>query len=197
MTPAQALEAFGLLLQQDAAQIGVSPAAPTQWSDVSLGPMSSLLSEFMDQEQQDRQQQSVSLRHTIQALDPEQAYSFVENHLREQLALLLHFDPTRIDAHQPLTYIGIDSVMALQLRNRLNSSLELTLSATLLWNYPTLADLVPYLLSQMGLVTSVQEEVVAAPAKDSEQFNRALADISELSDEEAMSVLLKKRNKGK
>jgi myxalamid-type polyketide synthase MxaD len=196
MTPAQALEAFELLWQQDCAQIGVSPAAPVQWGSVSLGPVSSLLAEFMVQEQQDPQQQSASLRHIVQALDPDQAYVFVENHMREQLALLLHFDPTRIDMHQPLAYIGLDSVMALQLRNRLNSTLELALSATLLWNYPTLAELVPYLLSQLGVVAKTQAEVVAAPARDSETFNRALADIVDLSDEEAMNVLLEKRNKG-
>jgi hypothetical protein len=45
--------------------------------------------------------------------------------------------------------LGIDSLMAVELRNRLAAGLECTLHPTLLFDYPTLESLVVYLIEHV------------------------------------------------
>src|SRR5436305_10276019 len=75
----------------------------------------------------------------------------MEAYLKEQTAHVLRLSPSRIDPHQPLDTLGVDSLMALELKNRLERGLGLTLSATLAWNYPTIAALAAYLLGELGI----------------------------------------------
>ena len=50
--------------------------------------------------------------------------------------------PERIEPRRPLGAMGLNSLMAMELRNRLESDLGRPLSATLAWNYPTVDALV-------------------------------------------------------
>ncbi len=59
--------------------------------------------------------------------------------------------PARIDARKPLRALGFDSLMTIEFRNRLEAGLGLTLPATLVWNYPTIADLAPHLAGKLGI----------------------------------------------
>ncbi|HTY29555.1 MAG TPA: SDR family NAD(P)-dependent oxidoreductase, partial [Mycobacterium sp.] len=55
-----------------------------------------------------------------------------------------------IDREEPLESLGIDSLMALELRNRLEDSLGVTLPVTLVWSYPTISALAGALCERMG-----------------------------------------------
>jgi phthiocerol/phenolphthiocerol synthesis type-I polyketide synthase C len=54
--------------------------------------------------------------------------------------------------------LGLDSLMALELRNRLEASLGATLPATLLWAYPTITDLAGALCERLGYSQPVEQE---------------------------------------
>ncbi|NEP01487.1 MAG: hypothetical protein F6K58_23085, partial [Symploca sp. SIO2E9] len=56
---------------------------------------------------------------------------------------------TRIEPQQSLFDLGFDSLMAVELRNYLEKSLECSLRSTLLFDYPTLEALVNYLLPEV------------------------------------------------
>jgi acyl carrier protein len=58
---------------------------------------------------------------------------------------------TRIDVVMPLKALGLDSLMALEFRNRLEAGLGLTLPATLVWNYPTLTALATHLATKLEI----------------------------------------------
>ena len=55
-----------------------------------------------------------------------------------------------IDHDQPMESLGLDSLMALELRNRLEASLGITLPAALVWAYPTISALAGALCERMG-----------------------------------------------
>jgi acyl carrier protein len=75
--------------------------------------------------------------------------AILETHLRERAAQVLRLTPQRVALTQPLRALGMDSLMTLELRNRLERDLGLPLSATVLWNYPTVAQLARHLADQI------------------------------------------------
>ena len=107
--------------------------------------------------------------------------SLLESHLQEQLGQVLRSDPSRIDRDIPLTKLGLDSLMALELRNRLESSLGLSLSATLIWAHPTIAALASHLAQKMEIPLEPQPEtkneadVIAVAALSADETRTLLA----------------------
>ena len=55
-----------------------------------------------------------------------------------------------LDHDQPMDSLGLDSLMALELRNRLEATLDITLPAALVWAYPTISALADALCERMG-----------------------------------------------
>ncbi|MFI2641580.1 SDR family NAD(P)-dependent oxidoreductase [Streptomyces sp. NPDC018610] len=73
--------------------------------------------------------------------------------VRDEAAQVLRLAPDRLAPDAPLRSLGMDSLMSLELRNRLEAALGLRLSPTLLWKHGTLARLVPALTELTGADT--------------------------------------------
>ncbi len=84
--------------------------------------------------------------------------------VREQIVQVLRLDPSRrLDPRQPLNEIGLDSLMAVELRNRLSVALGKPLPATLLFDYPTIEALTTHLSGEMALHEAPAVHAVAEP----------------------------------
>ena len=71
--------------------------------------------------------------------------------LHDEAAHALGIPPGEaIDPTTPLTELGLDSLMAVELRNALAVKLDVALPATLLFTYPTLSELATFLLQQIA-----------------------------------------------
>jgi len=66
--------------------------------------------------------------------------TFIEM-LKTSVGEILRTSPAKIDEHRSLHDMGLDSLMALELRNRLEPRVGITLPAALVWAYPTISDL--------------------------------------------------------
>jgi acyl carrier protein len=87
----------------------------------------------------------VDLRKRIEETAPESRVSVLEEFLRTEAAQVLGMaDASRIDPEFPLNELGLDSLLALELRNRLGAAMGAKQPATLLFNYPTVAALVAH-----------------------------------------------------
>ena len=104
------------------------------------------------------------LRVTIAALasGPERRAA-LESVVRENVAQVVKLPARRVDPDRPLKSLGIDSLMSLELRNRLEGVFGIRLSATLIWNYPTIHDIVPFLAEKLGLEFDDDVATVQAP----------------------------------
>jgi myxalamid-type polyketide synthase MxaE and MxaD len=68
--------------------------------------------------------------------------------LTEQIAHVLAVESFRVDSTLPFQDLGVDSLTAIELRDRLEIGLDLKLSAALLWAYPTVDALADELLDR-------------------------------------------------
>jgi aryl carrier-like protein len=122
---------------------------------------------------------------------PAQRHEILVALVRQQIADMLRFDsPERIERKRRLIDMGLDSLMAVDLRNRLGNALQLErpLSATLFFDHPTLDALVDYL--ERDILKFRQELEPALPTVDP-MAGRA-SELEELADDEVEAMLLKK-----
>ncbi len=78
-----------------------------------------------------------------------QRQPLIEAFLIEQTAHVLRCSPSKVDVQRPLTQLGIDSLMAVELKNRVEGDLGLTLPVTALLQGPSLAHLGARLMTQL------------------------------------------------
>jgi acyl carrier protein len=103
--------------------------------------------------------------------------------VRERALRALGVDPSRaVDPRTPLGELGLDSLLAVELRNTLGTALGRSQPATLLFDYPTIDALTDYLLNdvlELGAETPVAEGAPAA-----ERTGDLVGSIEDLSDDE-------------
>ncbi len=93
-----------------------------------------------------------SVRAALAAVGPGfRRRSMMEEYLKEQLGQVLKIRPAEIDTQTPLRSFGLDSLMAIELRNRLEAGLGLKLSATIAFVHPTVTALGVHLGGELGL----------------------------------------------
>jgi acyl transferase domain-containing protein/NADPH:quinone reductase-like Zn-dependent oxidoreductase/NADP-dependent 3-hydroxy acid dehydrogenase YdfG len=90
------------------------------------------------------------------ARDSTRRRAMLEDLVLSSVAGVVKLPQERIDPERPLRGLGIDSVMSLELRNRLEKVIGAPLPASLIWNYPTVRDLVPYLAHEGEISLSGQ-----------------------------------------
>ncbi len=130
--------------------------------------------------------QQVDIRKRLTDAPVSKRRSLLQAHVREQGVRVLGLSAaTNIDPQQPLRELGMDSLMAVELRNALSAALQQKLPSTLLFDYPTIDALTAFISRELWGDESkpVSETAAAKPAP-------AAADLNSLSDEEAEAMLL-------
>ncbi|XYH95262.1 SDR family NAD(P)-dependent oxidoreductase [Sorangium sp. So ce1128] len=100
----------------------------------------------------------VRVREALERELPEERRFRLQGHLKEQLGRVLRVDPAAVDPTEVFASLGMDSLTSLEFRNRLESSLGLSLSATLLFTYPSIASLADHLLTEIETADGRAEE---------------------------------------
>lgn len=90
-----------------------------------------------------------TMRFEIESAPAEARLEKMLKYVTTQLAKVIRTDASKIDSRETFTNLGIDSLMSLELRNRLEADLELKLPPTLLFSYSNPAALAKHLLQQL------------------------------------------------
>jgi acyl transferase domain-containing protein len=86
----------------------------------------------------------------LTGLDRTEAAEAILDFVRDQVAFSLgHREPTGIDPERPFRDLGLDSLMSVELRNRLGAETGLRLPASLAFDHPTVTGLAGYLLGEL------------------------------------------------
>jgi acyl carrier protein len=89
-----------------------------------------------------------------------------------------------IDRRQPLSEMGLDSLMAVELRNALGAVLSLSLPATLLFDYPSIEKVTDYLCTKIPCLQSTEDAARATAGASDVAIGTTLDAIERLSDGE-------------
>jgi acyl transferase domain-containing protein len=107
--------------------------------------------------------------------------------LQEEASRILRLPPASLpDVNRPLHELGLDSLMAVELRNALVQATGRSLPVTLLFDYPSPAAMADYLLGELF----PEEPAAASAAGENERAGDLAAEISALSEDEALTRLV-------
>lgn len=209
--PATGIEILGQALASRTAQIGVLPIEPSAWTRFSPGgqvaPYLAEIAKSADAPACTAPPTPVlsSLdRAALLAAPPEDWPSILESQLREQTARVLKMAASALDIAQPLSNLGIDSLMAIELKNRIEADLGATVPMVKFLEGPSVRELSAYLAEQLTpLLASTRrtsgaprclESAVATPAghlvdSDDVDAGQLLSQLDDLSDSEVDSLL--------
>jgi acyl transferase domain-containing protein len=92
----------------------------------------------------------IALRDRLAAAPADERAPLVEAIVRDQASSVLGLDRRRIRGEDSFAALGVDSLLAMELRNRFEQIFEVALSVTAIWSYPTVSDLAAHLAHIAG-----------------------------------------------
>jgi acyl transferase domain-containing protein/acyl carrier protein len=101
---------------------------------------------------------------------------------RRLVAELLKLEPARVPATKDFHLLGVDSVLAVELRSRCNEAFQHSFNSTLVFDYPNLEQLSRYVAKALGL--DAAEPRALEPASLEERLRRELDEVAEWMDEQ-------------
>jgi acyl transferase domain-containing protein/NADPH:quinone reductase-like Zn-dependent oxidoreductase/NADP-dependent 3-hydroxy acid dehydrogenase YdfG/acyl carrier protein len=201
ISSAVGFDTLGELLHSEFAQIAAIPADwPRYAAQFPGGIAPSLVRQLINVARSPEPSRSAMVKAPdfvgeLSELPKAQRLSRVQKFVEERAARALGLAPGKqIDPRRPLHELGLDSLMSVELRNALAAALGRSLSATLLFDYPTVASLTRHLAKDI-LKLDVAER--ASPPDRVAPGDGNLKDLEKLSESEAESLLLAELNQSK
>jgi acyl transferase domain-containing protein/acyl-CoA synthetase (AMP-forming)/AMP-acid ligase II/acyl carrier protein len=119
-------------------------------------------------------------REALLALDPALRQPWLESQLGEQAARMLGFATGLIDLHRPLNQFGFDSLMTIELKNRIELDLGVALPMATLLQGPTVAELAAAILARLPEPSSPGDQA---------KLDELVQQLEQLSDEQVKALL--------
>jgi acyl carrier protein len=196
--PPQGLHALEQLLIEDRVQIGVMSVDWLQYVDsLPQGSHSKLFSRVLngddavDTKKHERKtSQSSALLEQLRQAPLRNRRAVLEAHVRDQAIRVLGLSPSfKLDLSQGLATLGMDSLMTIELKNRLQASVGKTLPSTIVFDHPTVIALAEYLEKNVLMLVDPTQQPTAMAAPD--KAGKSADDLEHLSDDEAEAILMK------
>jgi acyl transferase domain-containing protein/aryl carrier-like protein len=152
LPPQQALKILGILLRQEAVQTSVAP--PIDWQHwnkqvKAISPRFAHLIDEVDSSQHVDDVKGESLSDMLAATEPAERLPLLESMLSTQVAKVLRTSAAKLDIEQPLTNMGLDSLMAVELSHRLKKELAVVVSQMALVRGPSITQLAKQVNEQL------------------------------------------------
>lgn len=120
-------------------------------------------------------------------------------HLQELVARVLQLDAAQFSSQETLTSLGLDSMMAIEVKHRIDASLKVDISVLELLQEITITQLATRILSllQPGMVSAAVEEASSmaeiqhlVEQTDSADLEKLLAELEHTSEDDELESLL-------
>lgn len=164
---------FHMILNENPIQTGAFAMDWSLFCRNIIGPVPAVLSNILQTDENPADAGGTSeMTATLNDCEPKERYRLLMD-ITTQLAVdVLGHDLESLITDHPLMEQGFDSLMAVELRNRLGRELGKALPASLLFDYPTLEKLAAYLLEE---VIEFEPAVPTVPSEKTEGRESALS----------------------
>jgi acyl transferase domain-containing protein len=161
ITPEQGIAALELLIDQDSAQFAVMPFDCAQWARFYPSASTSSLYACLTREEalspkDELRQPGADTVKSILAAPQNERESLMQSYLGRHIAKVLGLSvsntaerPAKLNVNHPLNRLGMDSLMALEIKNLIEKSLNATVPMSSLLGGSSLADLTKLVLDQL------------------------------------------------
>ncbi|MEM7125063.1 MAG: SDR family NAD(P)-dependent oxidoreductase [Chloroflexota bacterium] len=196
LSPTMGIQALAYLLTKRAPQVGVLPIEWAKYLDryEQIPPLYEAFADYT-LPSDPAVEETFTLRSQLEEAAEDERYALLMPFLRAAVAKILGIRvPSQIDSRQGLMDMGLDSLMAVELRNQLGRALEEPLPPTLIFDYPTLERLSGYLISELIPLPSSAgpdaDDADTSVATSADRWSQATAesdsedDVTILSDDE-------------
>jgi acyl carrier protein len=192
--PERGVVLFQSLLEAEEAQLAVVPVDVPKliasWPEAARQPLLAELTRAMRDPagaaasvDTAAHEEPSAVRDAFEAAEPAERRRVLSEYVTREMARVLQLAPAELDMRRPLNTLGIDSLMAVELRNRLESDLPVRVQIASLLEGSSPDDLVNKLLSQLP-------DGAQPPA---DRITAAVRTVRELSDEEVRALLAEKK----
>jgi acyl transferase domain-containing protein/acyl-CoA synthetase (AMP-forming)/AMP-acid ligase II/acyl carrier protein len=200
--PAAGLELLGRILAASPPNVGV---VPVDWT--ALGPtgharggrlggdvpalLSKLVGDVNGTPVAQARAASALNREALRGVPPDDWQPILETQLREQAGRVLRLPAAALDVTQPLNNVGIDSLMAIELKNRIEADLGVTVPMVKFLEGPSVRELAEFLAVQLVPLVGDRmagDERTNAPLT-THQADHLLAQLESLSDAQVDALL--------
>jgi acyl carrier protein len=187
----QGLEALQNLMHQAAAQVGVLPVNWRRWQELYPAFVDApFLTHVVQRPKQTAAPRPPGLtRDRLLAAGPDEQPTLLQSYLNSLAAKTMGV--SNLDSHQPLNELGLDSLMAVEMKNRIESDLGLVVPMVKLLQGPSLAQLGAYVLEHVAALepATAPKLTSAAKAVDQPEAQQLLAQLDQLSNDQVDALL--------
>jgi amino acid adenylation domain-containing protein/non-ribosomal peptide synthase protein (TIGR01720 family) len=149
LPPAQALHVLERLLAWEAPQVGVMAVAWERMLSCYPGGAPPLFRELAAATAPVASKEH-RLRAQLLATPPAERAAALQSYLAGQLARVMEIDPGKVEVNQPLNSLGLDSLMVIELKNRLESDTGVVLPMARFLEGPSVAQLAGLVLEALA-----------------------------------------------
>ena len=149
VTPAEAFDAWEYVSRFDIAHAVMAPIVSETEPDAASGGA------------------GVAPARAWSEMSADEVLAELQNGLRTILATELRTPESEVDTDRPFAEMGLNSVMAMSIRREVEQLTRVELSATMLWNHPTIASLATHLAEKVAPHTVSQADSDVDSASDS------------------------------
>jgi acyl carrier protein len=191
ITPTQGLVALRRLMEANTTQAAVLPIDWKRYLQKAdgaaipafLSEVAGAAAERVEAAAAANTSQALNLQAQLAEAPPSRRAPLMTSFVREHALRALGVDPAKpIDPRTPLGDLGLDSLLAVELRNTLGRALGASLPATLLFDYPSIETLAGFLLNEVLQLAPPEAPVATVTAEPAAES--LVGSIESMSDDE-------------
>jgi acyl carrier protein len=160
MSPAEALDVLEQIIGTGRPHLTAMAINFRQWSE--RFPVVAALPLFDDVRGELTLPAAAAADVDVRALDEPQRSRAIEAHVRAQAEAVLRVAAGSLPSRSSFFSNGLDSMTALELRNRLENVFDLSIPATAIWRFPSVTTLAAHLIDRLSPPPSPEDDALLA-----------------------------------
>ena len=190
MSPAECIKVYELISDRKESTIGAFRFELSKWEKAYLTAAKNPFFEQLRSDTPMESVQSTSFVEELQLIEVEEHIKeAIDAKLKELVGGVVRKAADKINSKTPFKSLGIDSLMSIQLKNRLEGVFEIPISVTSFWTYSNILDYTKFLIDELPLdaIGSKQTEIVEEEIIEEEVIEEI--SVSDIADDDISDLL--------